>query len=87
MKKIVLSLVVFVLAGCSPSAEEVAFPIVPEGLKDCTFYHMSAGGIDREITVARCPNSTTSTNYIEREGKHEVTKTAILIDGVEYVKK
>ena len=69
------------LSACDPSAKQVTFPVLPDELKDCTFHYIS-GGLNG-ITVARCPNSTTSTTY--RSGK--TTRTTVVIDGVEYTKK
>ena len=78
-----LSIVVsisIVLAGCSPAANQLTFPIVPPELADCKFYHLRSGDLGAGITVARCPNSTTTTQY--KSGK--TTKNVIVVDGVEY---
>ncbi len=69
------------LSACDPSAKQVAFPVLPNELKDCTFHYISDGNYG--ITVARCPNSTTSTTYLS--GK--TARTTVVIDGVEYTKK
>ena len=63
------------LSGCAPSAEErtANFTVMPEGLKDCKVYRISDGS--ENITVVRCPNSsTTSSNRI---GKTKKTVTTI----------
>nr|WP_200563205.1 hypothetical protein [Paraburkholderia aspalathi] len=71
----VLTLGLAVLAaGCGPSVSTPSYPLPPE-LSDCKLYKLS-DGLD-SITVARCPNSTTSTTY--REGKSD--HTAVVVDG------
>ena len=87
LNKLILSLVFFLTACSDPSAVEKKFPILPDGLKDCTFYDIDPGGVGREIHVARCPNSATSMDYQIQQGKTSVTKTTIVIDGIEYIEK
>jgi hypothetical protein len=81
MKYIVMILAV-VLAGCTPSAQEQTFPVVPEGLKDCKFYKLTDESANT-IRVVRCPGSSTSMSY--KTGK--TRSNSIVIDGVEYTKK
>lgn len=82
MKKISLILVsLLALTACTPQQKAIDYPILPEGLKDCKFFYISNG--ETSMQVARCPNSATSTQY--SSGK--TTATAVVIDGVEYVKK
>lgn len=69
------------LSACDPSAQNINYPVLPSELKDCTFHHLFNGSVS--IYVTRCPNSTTSTKYAS--GKS--SQTAVVIDGVEYVKK
>jgi hypothetical protein len=82
MKQIVLfSMLALVLAGCSPSAEVKDYPVLPEALKDCKFFRLTdANG--SAITVARCPNSTTTTRYEDK-----AHTTTVIIDGKEYAPK
>jgi hypothetical protein len=63
------------LSGCAPSAEErtANFTVIPDGLKDCKIYRISDGG--ENITVVRCPNSSTTSSY--RIGKTKKTVTTI----------
>jgi putative SOS response-associated peptidase YedK len=68
-----------IVAGCTNSAKEVVYPVMPPELKDCKVYAISSES-GRDITVMRCPNATTSTTY--KEGK--ATRTTIVVDGVEY---
>lgn len=76
------SLLTAVLGGCSNSATEVNYPVRPPELQDCKIYRLTndSGGY---ITIARCPNSTTTTTY--QKGK--TTTATIVVDGVEYVKR
>lgn len=83
MKSVLLTvLMATMLVGCGdPDARTMDYPIVPDGLKDCQFFWISNGR--SSMQVARCPNSATSTTYTS--GKSQAT--AVVIDGVEYVKK
>lgn len=81
MKYIVMIMVV-ALAGCTPSADEQKWPVLPEGLKDCKFYKLTDESANT-IKVARCPMSSTSISY--QQGK--TTATTVVIDGQEYTKK
>jgi len=81
MMKIVAIMAVLILAGCTPTAENITANFAPpEELKDCTFHHMrsSNGG---NITVVRCPNSSVTT---KTGGKN--ARTTVVIDGIEYEK-
>jgi hypothetical protein len=59
MNKIIMLCVLLAITGCTPSASQLDFPVLPDGLKDCTFFYLRDGG-GTNITVARCPNSATS---------------------------
>lgn len=72
--------VVLLLAGCSGSAKQRIFPVVPEELKDCKFYRLQDTD-GSSITVARCGFPTTT---VQSNGKSK--NIAVLIDGVEYKK-
>lgn len=67
MKNIFVLCVSVLIVGCSPSARELNYPVLPEGLKDCKFYEVSSGG--NSITVVRCPGSTTTTRWTQVIGK------------------
>ena len=77
-----MALTLVLLAGCTPSANEQTWPVLPEGLKDCKFYKLTDDSANT-IKVARCPMSSASISY--QSGK--VTATTVVIDGVEYTKK
>ena len=81
MKHLILVFGILALAGCGPSAETRDFPILPDALKDCKFFRLSDGG-GSTITVARCPNSTTTTRQSDKAGT-----TSVIIDGKEYIRK
>ncbi|MEX3983841.1 hypothetical protein AB4Y45_33185 [Paraburkholderia sp. EG287A] len=63
--------------GCERSVEVADYPL-PQELSDCSLFRLQDGH-GSEITVARCPNSTTSTTF--REGKHD--ETSVIVDGPE----
>ena len=60
MKKLILLCALLVITGCTPKADQLNFPILPEELKDCKFYYLRSENGGHSITVARCPNSSTS---------------------------
>lgn len=68
--------------GCSNSATEVNYPVRPPEMEDCKIYRLT-NDAGEEVTVARCQNSTTTTN--SRSGRRAVA--AIVVDGVEYVRR
>jgi hypothetical protein len=78
MKSIVIVLSTALLVACQPYAQQEKYPVLPEELQDCKFYRISDGA--SYITVARCPNSTTT---VKTSGKG--SKTSITIDGQQYV--
>jgi hypothetical protein len=82
MKKIALIAVLLVLTACDNGYKVANYPVRPPELADCGIYVLNNidGG---SITVARCPNSATSTTY--KSGK--TTRTTIVVDGVEYEAK
>lgn len=69
------------LTGCTPSATEADYPVRPPELQDCKIYSLINGNGER-ITIARCPNSTTTANY--KNGK--TSAATITVDGVTYVR-
>jgi len=81
MKYIMLVMAV-ALAGCTPSAKETVWEVLPDGLKDCKFYEISNSN-GATMKVVRCPMSTTSIQY--QSGK--ATINTVVVDGVEYTKK
>lgn len=90
MKKIlVLILSLGILTGCNPSpasADLANYPVKAVGFEDCTFGRMTAP-YEVSITVVRCPNSTTTTNYNVPSGKSSRPVKVVVIDDIEYVPK
>ena len=76
------SVLTAMLGGCSNSATEVNYPVRPPEMEDCKIYRLT-NDAGEEVTVARCQNSTTTTN--SRSGRRAVA--AIVVDGVEYVRR
>lgn len=72
LKKLSAVVVAAALAGCQPYAEEVTYPVMPEGLKDCRTFVISDGSV--RVRVVRCPNSQTSTT---RPGKGTTHSTVV----------
>ena len=82
MKQLILVFgLLMALTGCGPSAETREYPILPDALKDCKFFRLTDGN-GSSITVARCPNSTTTTRQSDKAGT-----TSVIIDGKEYIAK
>lgn len=82
MKKVLMIAAIIGLSGCSNGYSEKNFPVVPDELKDCRFFALTNDS-GAHITVARCPNSATTTTY--KSGK--TTKATVVIDGATYVKE
>ena len=67
MNNLIMLCALLAITGCTPSANQLDFPVLPDGLKDCKFFYLRDGS-GTNITVARCPNSATS---IVSGGKHK----------------
>lgn len=90
MNKILLALVcaAALLAGCNendPPKKGISYEVtnrydMPAGLSGCTVYLVEGNSFATNLSVMRCPNSTTSTTYAS--GKTH--KTVIVVDGIEY---
>lgn len=69
MNKIIASSIIamaVLMSGCEKGSNVSKFQdALPEGMKDCKVYNLYDGDGGR-ITIARCPNSTTS---VESSGK------------------
>lgn len=76
-KAIVLIALVFI-AGCDNRSDSEK--LYDAGLGDCSMHDVSG------ITVIRCPNSTTTTKYLQGVGKGVVlSRQSIVIDGQKFV--
>lgn len=81
MRKTLLIGALLALAGCSNGYSEKSFPVRPDELKDCRIFGLTNDS-GNSITVARCPNSVTTTTY--KSGKS--SRATVVIDGETYVK-
>lgn len=89
MKKlsIVVLLAFAVISGCDYGVDTYSnnrpakYYALPDQLKDCISYRIMDKH-EPNVTVFRCPNSTTTT--MDDTKQHNTT---VIIDGVEYVKK
>lgn len=61
-----------------------AYTLPPE-MSDCSVFKLETNENIPNLFVVRCPNSTTSTNWVEKQGKSDVQRSTIVVDGVEYV--
>ena len=71
MRKIavICGLSLVMLTGCNPSTTEVSKDfVIPPGLHDCTFFHMTRQG-GSSVLVVRCPDSDTATRTTKTCGK------------------
>jgi len=62
-KLIIVTVATMMLGGCDPSGEAykpVPDSVLPEGLKDCTFYRVTPAN-QATLHIIRCPNSSTTT--------------------------
>ena len=90
MKKIVLLFTLALLiTGCNndytPKDQTKKYDL-PQELIDCTVHDIDGQTVN-EITVVRCPNSDTTTQWSESCGKNCTrTRTTVILDGVEYKK-
>ena len=73
---LVIVMIALFVIGCNDSATELHFSVMPPELSECKIYLLYRNGFS--FTIARCPNSTTTTTY--RSGKN--TTSTILVDTV-----
>lgn len=82
MKKFLILAATVLMVGCEPSNETRTDEFkLPDYLSDCTITKL----VDKNtaiFTVVRCPNSSTSTTYMNGRS----SQTSVVIDGQKYVK-
>lgn len=80
IKYLTVVFLVFTVIGCNIRTEERTNAFnVPKELSDCKIYSLGTNGSDniaQIITVVRCPNSSTTTDY--KSGKS--TRSATVLD-------
>lgn len=74
IKKLLIVGALVVLTACTPSTKQFHPQVLPSELSDCKFYTVNPDGM-QNITVVRCPNSSTSTQY--KSGKTTLSATVI----------
>lgn len=86
--KIILGLVLCsMLVGCTTKTTEITHGyVLPDELKDCSVYKLQSES-QQSLVVIRCQNSTTSTNWAQKQGKSSISRSVVVIDGIEYEKK
>lgn len=62
MKYLLITLLAITLIGCG-TKEQTTNYYLPSDLSDCKVYYVSGKGVNRNLYVVRCPNSTTSTTH------------------------
>lgn len=62
------------MLGCSSKSDEIDIGNLPDGLKDCKAFNINPGAFSKNLTVIRCPNSTT--NVIKSNGVKQAPDTA-----------
>lgn len=94
MKKILLTLTILFSSSVAFAVPEYVANTTKRNLDDCTFNYVHAAERPSSamfsvrdsayLWVVRCPNSTTATTqYIPKQSP----RTAVVIDGVTYIKK
>ncbi len=88
MKYLILAALAFVMVGCTETktTKKGDAYILPDELADCQVFEMKSQTAT-DITVVRCPNSTTGTGYTKSRGKSRITLNSVVIDGVKYVQE
>ena len=87
MKKLLLIPLLVMLPSCENSTKNITnnYALPPE-LADCSINYLKST-IEHNITVVRCPNSSTISSSVQNCGKGcTTTRNVTVIDGVEYVR-
>lgn len=83
----ILTVIVACTAKYSDKYSETPPVALPPELADCKFFKIERSSAPT-LNVVRCPNSSTSVNWVTNHGKSgSKHHTTITVDGVEYVKK
>lgn len=80
MNKLIMAGMVFILSGCAKETVSISGNYdIPKELLDCNIYYMRSD-VSRNLTVIRCPNSSTTTSYSEQHGKATKTRNITVIE-------
>jgi len=87
MKKLLLIPLLVMLASCENSSKNITGNyVLPPELADCSINYLKST-VEYNITVVRCPNSSTVSSSVQNCGKGcTTTRNVTVIDGVEYVR-
>lgn len=72
----IISTTVFVimLSGCNPTyTDKSSSYLMPEGMKDCKVYSLEGDATSKTLTVVRCPQSETSTTFMNGKVSESVS--------------
>ena len=80
MKRIIILALALCLSACgsNTTTEVTGGYALPKGLQDCAFYRLQSA-TELNVTVARCPNSVTTTVQQDK-----AQTTSVVVDGVPY---
>lgn len=74
-------LILTILAGCSASSSNnTSHYQMPPEMKDCKVFRLEGDGLSKTLYVVKCPNSNTSTSWIERSGKNNHTTYSVSVE-------
>lgn len=80
MNKLFVLFLILTLSACSKETTNISEKYqLPNELSDCKIYRMIAEG-GSSLTLVRCPNSSTTTDYTERSGKSTNYRSITVID-------
>lgn len=90
IKFVIVVMIVTLFLGCAKRESRAVTDayILPEELRDCLVFQLESDlPSARDVTVLRCPNSSTATTTTERTGKSTRTIRTVVVDGVTYVEE
>ena len=80
MIKLVMIGLVLILSGCAKETVSISGNYdIPKELSDCSIYYMRSD-VSRNLTIIRCPNSSTTTSYSEQHRKATRTRDITVIE-------
>lgn len=77
-------MMILFLVGCDTKTTTTTGAYsLPSELSECKVYYLQSS-TQRDLTVMRCPNASTTTTISERQGKTTVFRNVTIIDGKPY---